>query len=67
MSWVTWVFSGVGIAAPIALVSWWLTVRTSGGARVKQHIKAGSNSANIQIGQANFGPERDTVEKYDKL
>jgi hypothetical protein len=67
MSWVTWVFSGVGIAAPIALVSWWLTVRASGGTRVKQRIKAGNNSANIQIGQANIGAERDTAETHDKL
>jgi hypothetical protein len=67
MSWITWVFSGVGIAVPIALISWWLTVRASGGTRVEQRIKAGSNSASIQIGQANIGAERDTVETNDKL
>jgi hypothetical protein len=67
MSWVTWVFSGVGIAVPIALVSWWLTVRESGGAKVKQRIKAGGNSANIQIGQANIRTGRDTAEIHDEL
>ncbi len=40
-----WIFSGVGIAIPLAIVSWVFSSRSS-----KQKQKGGSNSTNIQIG-----------------
>jgi len=51
MSWVTWVFSGIGIAVPIAVISWFISVKYSGRKTVtKQHIRSGNHSMNVQIG-----------------
>lgn len=40
-----WLFSGVAIAIPIALVSWFFSSQGK-----KQNQKGGDNSTNIQIG-----------------
>ncbi|WP_459743856.1 hypothetical protein [Pseudomonas sp. 3A(2025)] len=40
-----WLFSGVAIAIPMALVGWLVSVK-----RNKQTQKSGDNSTNIQIG-----------------
>ncbi|WP_338576439.1 hypothetical protein V6L78_13700 [Pseudomonas canadensis] len=49
MEWILankeWLFSGVAIAMPVALISW--LVSRHGG---KQTQKSGNNSTNIQIG-----------------
>jgi len=48
MSWVTWVFSGVGIAVPIALVGWFYFDRNKNeGGQVQ---RSGNNSINYQAG-----------------
>ena len=57
MNWATWVFSGIGIAVPIALISWFLAGKSSGkSTSIKQRIKSGRQSTNIQIaGDAEIG------------
>lgn len=42
-----WVFSGIAIAIPIAIVTWLLSRRSS----LKQTQKGGNQSINIQVGQ----------------
>jgi hypothetical protein len=47
MSWITWVFSGVGIAIPLALISWFYFDRKKpqqGG----QTQRSGNSSINYQ-------------------
>lgn len=39
-----WLFSGIAIAIPIALVGWWLSTRSN------QNQVSGNNSNNIQAG-----------------
>lgn len=41
----TWIFSGVGIAVPIALVTWWLS-----RSQPSQRQRGGSQSTNLQAG-----------------
>lgn len=49
MEWILknkeWLFSGIAIAIPLAIVSWLISSR-----RNKQIQKSGDNSTNIQIG-----------------
>ncbi|MFG0400367.1 hypothetical protein [Pseudomonas sp. zjy_11] len=49
MEWIStnkeWLFSGVAIAMPLALIGWLVSSRGS-----KQAQKGGKNSTNIQIG-----------------
>jgi len=40
-----WLFGGVAIAIPLAIVSWFFSVKKN-----KQVQKSGSNSTNIQVG-----------------
>jgi len=42
-----WVFSGIAVAIPIAIVTWLLSRRSS----LKQTQKGGNLSINIQVGQ----------------
>jgi hypothetical protein len=50
MSWATWVFSGIGIAIPIALISWFLSSKSSDQkTSTRQLIKSGNHSTNVQI------------------
>ena len=49
MNWIIsnkeWLFGGVAIAIPLAIVSWFFSVKKN-----KQVQKSGSNSTNIQVG-----------------
>lgn len=49
MEWIIenkeWLFSGIAIAIPLAIISWFISSR-----RNKQVQKSGDNSTNIQIG-----------------
>ena len=49
MEWITenkdWLFSGVAIALPLAIVGWFMSSRKN-----KQVQKGGDNSTNIQVG-----------------
>lgn len=49
MDWIiankNWLFSGVAIAVPLALLGWFITSRKN-----KQVQKGGKNSRNIQVG-----------------
>jgi hypothetical protein len=49
MQWITenkdWLFSGVAIAIPLAIIGWFISSR-----RNKQVQKGGENSTNIQVG-----------------
>ncbi|MDX1721593.1 MAG: hypothetical protein R3355_00630 [Pseudomonas sp.] len=49
MEWILknkeWLFSGIAIAIPLAIISWLISSR-----RNKQIQKSGDNSTNIQIG-----------------
>ena len=42
-----WVFSGIAVAVPIAIVTWLLSRNTN----LKQSQKGGDQSINIQVGQ----------------
>ena len=59
MDWIienkNWLFSGIAIAVPLAIVGWILSTRGN-----KQVQKGGKNSTNIQVG-GNFkiGGEKD--------
>lgn len=50
MEWISenkdWLFSGVAIAIPLAIIGWLLSSR-----RKKQIQKGGDNSTNIQVGR----------------
>lgn len=59
MEWIienkTWLFSGIAIAVPLALMGWFIFTRGN-----KQIQKGGKNSTNIQIGgNLNVGAEKD--------
>jgi plastocyanin domain-containing protein len=43
-----WLLSGVGIAIPIAIISWFLMRKSNSQ---KQIQKSGNNSINIQVGR----------------
>ncbi len=49
MQWITenkdWLFSGVAIAIPLAIIGWFISSR-----RNKQVQKGGESSTNIQVG-----------------
>jgi len=66
MEWILnnreWLFSGIAIAIPLAIVSWLIPSR-----RKKQIQKSGDNSTNIQIG-GNFkiGGNKDDKEPESK-
>jgi len=49
MDWIIqnkdWLFSGIAIAIPIALIGWYVSNKSN-----KQIQKGGNNSTNIQIG-----------------
>lgn len=49
MEWILtnkeWLFSGVAVAIPLALISWLVSTQ-----RNKQTQKSGDNSTNIQVG-----------------
>lgn len=49
MEWIIqnkeWLFSGIAIAVPLAIIGWLFSTRTN-----KQTQKAGDNSTNIQVG-----------------
>lgn len=49
MEWILankeWLFSGVAIAIPLAVIGWFFSSRTN-----KQIQKSGKNSTNIQVG-----------------
>ena len=49
MDWIIknkdWLFSGVAVAIPIALIGWYFSTRGN-----KQSQKGGDNSTNIQVG-----------------
>lgn len=59
MEWIIenkdWLFSGIAIAVPLAIVGWFISTRGN-----KQVQKSGNNSTNIQVG-GNFkiGGEKD--------
>lgn len=59
MEWIIenkdWLFSGIAIAVPLAIVGWFISTRGN-----KQIQKGGKNSTNIQVG-GNFkiGGEKD--------
>lgn len=59
MEWIIenkgWLFSGIAIAVPLAIVGWVISTRGN-----KQVQKGGKNSTNIQVG-GNFkiGSEKD--------
>ncbi|MBD3895944.1 hypothetical protein IEI94_08790 [Halomonas sp. ML-15] len=50
MEWISenkdWLFSGVAIAMPLAIIGWLISSR-----RKKQIQKGGDNSTNIQVGR----------------
>lgn len=51
----TWLFSGIAIAIPLALIGWFISSRNS-----KQVQKGGKNSTNIQVGgNFNIGSGKD--------
>lgn len=59
MEWVyenkDWLFSGVAIAIPIAIIGWLISSRKN-----KQVQKSGDNSTNIQVGGSlNIGGKKD--------
>ncbi|EGQ7835338.1 hypothetical protein CGT72_18820 [Vibrio cholerae] len=59
MEWVydnkDWLFSGVAIAIPIAIIGWLISSRKN-----KQVQKGGDNSTNIQVGGSlNIGGKKD--------
>jgi len=59
MNWIIenkdWLFSGVAIAVPLAIVGWFITTRGH-----KQVQKGGNNSTNIQVGgNINIGEKKD--------
>jgi hypothetical protein len=49
MDWIienrTWLFSGIAIAVPLALIGWYISSRGN-----KQNQKGGKNATNIQVG-----------------
>jgi len=50
-AWYTWVLSGVGVAVPLAIVSWiwhWRSARSTANRSLSQI--SGDSSRNIQIG-----------------
>ena len=54
-AWVTWVFSGLGVAVPLALLGWlasWLARKrqSAGKPGVRQWIRSGDGSVNVQVG-----------------
>ena len=54
MQWQAWVFSGVGVALPIALLTWFVFGRRGNRAEVRQEQRSGDHSTNIQIGRADI-------------
>ncbi|WP_299267955.1 hypothetical protein [uncultured Psychrosphaera sp.] len=59
MEWIAenkdWLFSGVAIAIPIAIIGWFISSR-----RNKQVQKGGDNSTNIQVGgNLSLGGKKD--------
>lgn len=52
-----WIFSGIGIAVPVAIAGWIFSSKKS-----KQVQRSGNNSTNIQIG----GNITVNPKKYDK-
>jgi len=59
MEWIAenkdWLFSGIAIAIPLAIIGWIVSSR-----RNKQVQKAGNNSTNIQVGgNLSLGGKKD--------
>jgi hypothetical protein len=59
MDWIIenkdWLFSGVAIAIPIAIIGWFISTRGN-----KQVQKGGNHSTNIQVGGSlNIGGRKD--------
>lgn len=59
MDWIIenkdWLFSGVAIAIPIAIIGWFISTRGN-----KQIQKSGKSSTNIQVGgNLNIGGKKD--------
>jgi hypothetical protein len=59
MDWIIenkdWLFSGVAIAVPLAIIGWFIATRGN-----KQVQKGGKNSTNIQVGGSlNIGGKKD--------
>lgn len=59
MEWISenkdWLFSGIAIAIPIAVIGWFTSSRKN-----KQIQKGGDNSTNIQVGgNLNLGGKKD--------
>lgn len=51
MPWYVWVFSGVGVAVPLALLSWLIgRRRVSRLTKIRQVQEGGDSSTNVQIG-----------------
>jgi hypothetical protein len=50
MGWETWVFSGFGVAIPLALIGWYLSRKSEGAGGVTQRQSGGNGSVNIQAG-----------------
>lgn len=52
MEWIVankeWFFSGIGIAIPIALLTWYFNKNATA---INQKQKSGKNSVNIQVGK----------------
>jgi len=38
-----WLFSGVAIAVPVAIIGWWLGTRGKGDTNIGSHNRAGKN------------------------
>ncbi|MGX9418162.1 hypothetical protein ACWU4D_12500 [Vibrio sp. WJH972] len=59
MEWIAdnkdWLFSGIAIAIPLAIIGWFISSRKN-----KQIQKGGDNSTNIQVGgNLNLGGKKD--------
>ncbi|EMO0969809.1 hypothetical protein [Vibrio cholerae] len=61
MEWIIenkdWLFSGIAIAIPLAVVGWFFSSKSS-----KQVQKGGDNSTNIQVG-GNFSIKEEKDDK----
>jgi type VI protein secretion system component VasK len=60
MHWITenkeWLFSGVAVAVPLAVIGWFLArakrnAKRTSEKRIEQRQKSGSGSINIQVGR----------------
>lgn len=61
MEWTTWVFSGVGVAVPLAIIGWWLSHRRS--LKHESGIDASGLKAGGDVRATSVGPRNIKIRR----